>query len=164
MKKVVSIIVLSFNDERVLNAINSIRSSGKNLTDELEIIVIDGGSSLELLEDIQGILSENDQLHSEPDDGIFDALNKGLSCASGTYIGWIGSDDAYLPGFTFDYVIETLENFDLLICGTIHTKLGKPIRITPSRFIPTFQLLEDHLYFKNIASIRIPNFLTSIIF
>ncbi|MDP1620942.1 MAG: glycosyltransferase family 2 protein [Bacteroidales bacterium] len=63
----------------------------------VEHIVIDGGStdgSLEILEKHAGNL----RYISEPDMGMPDALNKGVTMAKGEIIGWLNSDDMLLPG------------------------------------------------------------------
>jgi glycosyltransferase involved in cell wall biosynthesis len=64
----------------------------------LEYIVIDGGStdgSLDLLRRYEPFL---DFCRSAPDRGQSDALNTGMSRATGTLAGWVNSDDTYLPG------------------------------------------------------------------
>ena len=68
-----------------------------HLSDELDCIVIDGGS-IDGRQDI--ILEYADHVAcwvSEPDSGIYDAWNKGLARASGRYIGFVGADDVLLP-------------------------------------------------------------------
>jgi glycosyltransferase involved in cell wall biosynthesis len=60
---------------------------------EIEHIVIDGASddgTQELLRHFSGIT-----VVSEPDSGIYDAMNKGLACASGLYVAFLNSDDHY---------------------------------------------------------------------
>jgi glycosyltransferase involved in cell wall biosynthesis len=64
---------------------------------ELEYLVIDGGSTDGTLAVLQKFA---DRLRwvSEQDEGLADAVNKGLSMATGEVIGWLNSDDLYLPG------------------------------------------------------------------
>mgnify|MGYP003303069682 CR=1 FL=1 len=63
----------------------------------LEYIVIDGGST----DGTQQIIEKyKDQLAyyvSEPDNGMYDAINKGFSKATGDIIAWINADDVYMP-------------------------------------------------------------------
>jgi len=62
----------------------------------IEHIVVDGGSTdgtLELLAQFPEV-----KVISEPDDGLSDAVNKGIALASGELVGWLNADDWYLPG------------------------------------------------------------------
>jgi glycosyltransferase involved in cell wall biosynthesis len=74
-------------------ALASVRDQGYP---DVEHVVVDGGSTdgtVELLErtpDIRWI--------SEPDEGLADAMNKGIAMATGELVGWLNADDAYLPG------------------------------------------------------------------
>ena len=62
---------------------------------QVEIIVIDGQSTDGTVDKIQSLAEKhsNIKLVSEPDKGIYDALNKGLALASGDVIGFVHSDD-----------------------------------------------------------------------
>ena len=113
-----SFVIPSFNDIRILEAISSIQER-RGPVDQVEIIVIDGGSREEILSSISDGLSKSDTLIVEKDDGIFDAINKGIKASSGKYIVTLGSDDR-LDEFSIE-LFETassasvdLINFDLL--------------------------------------------------
>jgi glycosyltransferase len=61
----------------------------------VELIVIDGGSTDGTLQVLQGYADRLAVLVSEPDRGIYDALNKGIARASGDVVGFLHSDDLF---------------------------------------------------------------------
>lgn len=92
----ISIVTVCYNmKDYIEQTILSILSQGYG---NLEYIIIDGGS----VDGTQDILKKySDRLAyyvSEPDQGMYDALRKGLSRATGDIIGWLNADDIYLPG------------------------------------------------------------------
>lgn len=92
-----SIITPVFNavetlEKTILSVINQSRDS------ELEYIIVDGGSTDGSLEVIERYRDKIDILISEKDRGVYDAMNKGISCATGDIIGIINSDDWYNEG------------------------------------------------------------------
>ena len=100
----ISIVTPTFNGIKFVIPYLSALSHWKRAN--VEVIVIDGGSddgTLESLINSTGI----DLIVSEPDDGIFDAMNKGVSICRGRYIGILNLDDRYLPK-TIDLIAETL--------------------------------------------------------
>jgi len=94
--KKISIVTPSFNQAGFLSeTISSISNQAVDL--EIEHIVVDGGStdgSVELLKSLRGQV----RWVSEADQGQADAVNKGVRMSSGDIIGWLNSDDLYLPG------------------------------------------------------------------
>lgn len=63
----------------------------------LEYIVMDGGSTDGTVEIIRQYENQIARWNSEPDRGQYDAINKGLAMSSGEIMGWLNSDDIYLP-------------------------------------------------------------------
>lgn len=129
-RRLISIIIPSYNDPRILAAIDSVRAFDD--AEMVSIVVIDGGSSPDVVAGISASLTEADVLVSEPDRGIFDALNKGLEAATTAYIGWIGSDDVLTGDIKASEVVRRLEDADLFVAVTVHVKGGVRKRVTRS--------------------------------
>lgn len=100
---------------------------------DIEHIIIDGKSNDDTIEIIQCIPNRVSKIISEPDKGIYDAMNKGINLATGDIIGILNSDDF----FTSDEVIEKIvsvfktKNIDGVygdICFVKHADLNKVVR------------------------------------
>lgn len=107
------------NAEKFLSQYLSALSEWKR--DFVELIVVDGksrDSTVKLLEKSKNI----DLLVSEKDEGLYDAMNKGIGLARGTFIGILNIDDEYLMN-TFDIVKKIcLENPNSVVYGGIHVQ------------------------------------------
>jgi glycosyltransferase involved in cell wall biosynthesis len=91
----ISIITPTFNSEKYLErCIKSIQSQNYN---NIEHIIIDGDSNDETKNIIKKYQNNKTILISEKDDGIWDAMNKGLKIASGDIVSFLNSDDYYYP-------------------------------------------------------------------
>jgi len=113
VKPSLTILIPSFRDPRILATIRSVRHFD-NL-DAVRILVIDGGSSPDLVEAIRAVLIQGDVLVSESDKGIFDGLNKGLARIETPYMGWLGSDDLFTGEVMANEVLAALADADLFI-------------------------------------------------
>ncbi|MFM1655471.1 glycosyltransferase family 2 protein [Brevibacillus sp. B_LB10_24] len=94
----VSIITPSYNQGKYIReTIDSVLAQDYP---QIEHIVVDGGSTdntLEILHSCSRLLGERFRFVSEPDRGQSHAINKGLTMAKGEIIGWLNSDDVYMP-------------------------------------------------------------------
>lgn len=89
----ISVITAVFNRaDTVAQAIASIQ---KQAHENVQHIVVDGASTDGTLEVLRGHLDDKARLISEPDEGIYDALNKGILLADGDIVGVLHSDDFF---------------------------------------------------------------------
>lgn len=91
-----SIITVCLNSEQTIE--QTIQSVVRQEYDDYEYIIIDGGSTDGTQEILEKYKENIALMISEPDDGIYDAMNKGVALSSGEVIGIINSDDWYEPG------------------------------------------------------------------
>ncbi|EPJ48856.1 MAG: hypothetical protein OFPI_27280 [Osedax symbiont Rs2] len=89
----VSIITVCYNSASTIE--DTLKSVQSQTYHDIEYIVIDG-SSIDATNDIIDSFSSIVHVHvSEPDDGLYDAMNKGIQLASGDIIGILNSDDVF---------------------------------------------------------------------
>jgi glycosyltransferase len=102
----VSIITVVLNGKQTIeDCIKSIRCQKYP---NIEHIVIDGGSSDGTLEIIKKYQSNIACLVSEPDRGIYDAMNKGIRLATGDIVGILNCDDMYVDDHVIDDVVAAM--------------------------------------------------------
>lgn len=87
----ISIITAVYNNCETISA--ALDSALGQADADIELVVIDGGSTDGTLEILRSYADRLDVLVSEPDQGIYDALNKGIRRASGDVVGFLHSDD-----------------------------------------------------------------------
>ncbi len=95
-KPLVSIVTPSYNQGQFLE--DTIRSVLEQDYENIEYIVIDGGSSDNSLEIIKKYSKQIAYYVSESDNGQTEAINKGFAKANGQILAWLNSDDTLEPG------------------------------------------------------------------
>jgi glycosyltransferase len=103
----VSIITVVYNGkETIEECIKSVLSQG--YPNVVEYIIIDGGSTDGTIEIIRKYEDKIAYWASEPDNGIYDAINKGIKAATGDVVGILHSDDIYADTHIIEDVIRQL--------------------------------------------------------
>jgi len=91
----ISVITVVFNGKQCLE--RSIKSVINQSYDNVEYIIIDGGSTDGTLDILYRYESSIDYWVSERDSGIYDAMNKGINLSTGKWIYFLGADDSLVP-------------------------------------------------------------------
>jgi glycosyltransferase involved in cell wall biosynthesis len=110
----VSIITVVFNAEHTIA--DAIASVAKQSHSDIEHIVINGASTDGTLAVIQANSESIAHIVSEPDAGIYDAMNKGIKLATGDVIGLLNADDVYQNDKVVADVVEAHQDAELDAC------------------------------------------------
>ncbi len=106
----ISIITSTYNSaETIRDTLDCIRQQDHP---DIEHIIIDGLSNdntLEIVKEFRHVA----KIISEKDSGIYDAMNKGIACATGDVIGILNSDDVYASANTLSSVASVFENAEV---------------------------------------------------
>ena len=106
----ISVITACFNSENTIrSAIESVLSQDY---ENIEYIVVDGASTDGTLRIVNDYSERISRIISEPDKGIYDALNKGIEAATGDLVGFLHSDDLFADDSTLRTVAESAEGQD----------------------------------------------------
>ena len=122
----ISIVTICFNSE---NSISETFESVKNQSiDNYEYLLIDGRSKDGTL----AIAKEQDHISkivSEPDKGIYDALNKGIKNSTGEIIGFLNSDDTFYDKNSLQHIVDAFDkNTDCVFGDLIYTDKNENIK------------------------------------
>lgn len=125
----ISIIIPVFNGKQFIKeAIDSVIQQTYN---NIELIIIDGKSTDGTLEIVQEYRKHIKHLISEKDDGIYDAMNKGLALASGEWVYFLGADDKLKQNNTLELLFQGSNidhNNNKLIFGDVINEKNKKIK------------------------------------
>ena len=119
----ISLVTAVYNGAKYIE--DTIRSILDQGYPNLEYIVVDGGSTDGTVATIRRYEKYLTRWISEPDKGVYDALNKGFACSTGEIMGWLNASDQ-------------LHNHGLFVVGSVFSSLPKVEWITgrPTRFNP----------------------------
>ena len=118
----VSIITVVYNRADVIR--DTIESVLSQTYKNIEYIIIDGASTDSTMDVVNEYKDKISKIISEPDKGLYDAINKGIKEATGDVIGLIHSDDFYLDNLVIQRVVDTFkkENKHMLFADLLYIK------------------------------------------
>ena len=118
----ISIITVVYNNkETIKDAIDSVLSQTYK---DIEYIIVDGESRDGTVEIIESYGDKISKFITEPDNGLYDAMNKGIALATGDVIGILNSDDFYMNEFVIEKVVKVFEEqeIDSLFADLVYVK------------------------------------------
>lgn len=104
----VSIITATYNSVNTI--VDTLKSLEMQTYSDIEYIIIDGASKDNTLQVISDNCSRVSTVISEPDKGIYDALNKGIMAATGDIVGFLHSDDLFSYPDAVKDIVETMRS------------------------------------------------------
>ena len=113
----ISIITINYNDITGLK--RTLKSVREQTVNDFEHIIIDGNSSDGSKELIQKTKDNYSYWVSEPDKGIYDAMNKGIAQASGNYVLFLNSGDTLYKNYIIHKVQPYLDNNTSIVYGDL---------------------------------------------
>lgn len=103
----VTIITATYNSEKyIIDCINSVNQQGWPL---IQHVFIDGGSTDSTLSIVEKFSKREKIVLSEPDNGIYDAMNKGIFLSDGDVVGILNSDDLFKDSNVVESIVNTIK-------------------------------------------------------
>ena len=125
----VSIITVTYNSARYLQ--ECIDSVYEQEYEEIEHIIVDGNSIDNTLDIINRNITKISNYVSEPDSGIYEAINKGIKMATGDVVGILNSDDTFTDRSVVRRIVDGFANSIEIVFANvdfISSKTGKIVR------------------------------------
>ncbi|MCW1734246.1 glycosyltransferase family 2 protein [Anaerorudis cellulosivorans] len=115
----ISIITATYNSEATIK--DTLESVNAQTYPDIEHIIVDGASKDNTLDLVKKYGKRVSLIISEPDKGIYDAMNKGIKAATGDVIGILNSDDFFTSNDVIATMVNAFENDEIdAVFGDIH--------------------------------------------
>ena len=111
MKKL-SVITVTFNAEQTPE--RTLKSVSSQSYPDLEHIIVDAKSSDNTIELVQKYKNNKIKWISEPDKGLYDAMNKGINFATGEYLCFLNAGDTFFASDTVELIMQSANSADII--------------------------------------------------
>ncbi|EMI45381.1 glycosyltransferase family 2 protein [Rhodopirellula sp. SWK7] len=121
----ISIVIPTFQAGQTLA--NVLESVAKQTSEDYEVLMMDGGSSDDTARIAQMYCDKSARFrfYTEPDDGVYQAMNKGIEIAKGQWLLFLGSDDLLYESETLEKLTNALSDNDDVVYGNVYsTRFG----------------------------------------
>jgi len=127
----ISIITVCYNSAKTIR--DTFESVLNQTYSDIDYVVVDGNSrddTVSIIKEYEQKLNGKMRWISEPDNGLYDAINKGIKMAVGDIIGILNSDDYYASDDVIKRVVDTIssKNVDSCYGNLVYIKKNKPYR------------------------------------
>ena len=144
-KPLISIITVVFNGEKHLE--EAIQTVINQTYDNVEYIIIDGGSTDKTIDIIKKYEDKIDYWISEKDKGISDAFNKGIKVSRGDYINFQGDGDGFYSSDSLEKVFQNINPYeDIFVSAMIQRISPEGEELYRSKYVENFD--KKSLLFK----------------
>lgn len=113
----ISIVTVAFNCKSVIE--NTIKSVLNQTYSNIEYLIIDGASNDGTMDVINRYRQRIDYISSEPDKGIYDAMNKGIAHATGDFVIFMNAGDSFYSINVLEEVVPKIEDDAVIVYGNI---------------------------------------------
>ncbi|EJT6493238.1 glycosyltransferase family 2 protein [Clostridium perfringens] len=144
--KMISVIIATYNCEDCLE--ETLKSLFLQNCNNFEVIFVDGNSkdkTLEIIKKYKNLFNKKEidvKVISENDNGIYDAMNKGIKISSGEYLYFLNAKDIIKNNDIFIKIINILKNYDVdILYGNVETEI----------LIKQDKKLKNQIIFKGIC-------------
>ena len=117
----ISLITTSYNSEITIS--DTLSSVLLQSYSNIEYIIVDGGSSdetISIIKEYEPLFNGRLKWISEKDDGIYDAMNKGIQMASGDIVGILNSDDLFFDSNVLGDIVQAFDSKIEAVCGNLY--------------------------------------------
>lgn len=119
----ISIIIPTFNSASVLN--KCLESVINQTFQNWEVLLMDGASKDDTVQIVESFNDSRIRIFSEPDKGVYDAMNKGIDKAFGDWIYFLGSDDYLFNPHSLDSIVVCLDDSIDVVYGEVDSDLSE---------------------------------------
>ncbi len=165
----VSVITVAWNAAATIG--DTMQSVAAQSHGDLEHIVVDGASTDSTVAIAKAAATAKTRVISEPDNGLYDAMNKGIAAATGEIIGFLNADDFYCRTDAAALISAGIGDSDAVSAGVAIVMAADPTRLTrayPSTPFAPWMLRFGHMpphpgfYARRAAFDRVGGFDTGI--